>query len=163
MSNSEAEVPKKPEQQLGAEKPVALLFLKPFFAQREDIREAVEEECEEKGLQIIKEGDFQFNREAAAEFYEHIKEKPVYGTYAWYMSLPGRPVHWYIVTPGAEPVANFYGEVRGIVKQFRDRFGRKRPDLPPRKGVNVIHGSDSPEGTEKELGILGIDFEELNL
>lgn len=163
MSTFETEVPKKTEQRLGAEKPIALLFLKPFFAQREDIRKVVEEECKERGFQIIKEGDFQFDREVAAKFYEHIKESPFYGTYSGYMSLPERPVHWYVVMPAVEPMADFYGEVRGIVRQFRDRFGRKRPGLPPRKGVNVIHGSDSSEGAEKELGILGIDFEELSL
>jgi nucleoside diphosphate kinase len=132
------------------------VFIKPGYSRPEVIKE-VEGGFRDIKVSIISKGKFQFTREQADEFYQHNRGKPICNTHSGYIS--SGPVTYFIVSGSKqENQEDFYKKVRGLAKEIRDKFGRKKEGTSQRKGANPIHSSSSFEEAKRELEILGLEL-----
>jgi nucleoside-diphosphate kinase len=104
---------------------------------------------EAKGLQIVGMRLMQMTDEIAAEHYAEHVDKPFYpGLVGFMTSSP--IIAMALRGPSAISVArNLMGKTFGIQAEA----GTIRGDYGCSKSYNLVHGSDSPESAERELGI----------
>lgn len=132
------------------------LMIKPDAVQRNLIGEVVSR-LERKGLKLVAAKLFQANEELAKEHYaEHVK-KPFFNDLVSF------------ITSG--PVFAMVVEGKNVVEVTRTLVGETNPtkaapgtirgDYGIDLGRNIIHGSDSNESAEREIG-LWFDQSELN-
>ncbi|MBF0774522.1 nucleoside-diphosphate kinase [Mammaliicoccus sciuri] len=132
------------------------LMIKPDAVQRNLIGEVVSR-LERKGLKLVAAKLFQANEELAKEHYAEHVEKPFFNDLVSF------------ITSG--PVFAMVVEGKNIVEVTRTLVGETNPtkaapgtirgDYGIDLGRNIIHGSDSNESAEREIG-LWFDQSELN-
>lgn len=132
------------------------LMIKPDAVQRNLIGEAVSR-LERKGLKLVAAKLFQANEELAKEHYAEHVEKPFFNDLVSF------------ITSG--PVFAMVVEGKNVVEVTRTLVGETNPtkaapgtirgDYGIDLGRNIIHGSDSNESAEREIG-LWFDQSELN-
>ncbi|MEB7734618.1 nucleoside-diphosphate kinase [Mammaliicoccus sciuri] len=132
------------------------LMIKPDAVQRNLIGEVVSR-LERKGLKLVAAKLFQANEELAKEHYVEHVEKPFFNDLVSF------------ITSG--PVFAMVVEGKNVVEVTRTLVGETNPtkaapgtirgDYGIDLGRNIIHGSDSNESAEREIG-LWFDQSELN-
>ncbi|MCD3218259.1 nucleoside-diphosphate kinase [Mammaliicoccus sciuri] len=132
------------------------LMIKPDAVQRNLIGEVVSR-LERKGLKLVAAKLFQANEELAKEHYAEHVEKPFFNDLVNF------------ITSG--PVFAMVVEGKNVVEVTRTLVGETNPtkaapgtirgDYGIDLGRNIIHGSDSNESAEREIG-LWFDQSELN-
>ncbi|RMH30495.1 MAG: nucleoside-diphosphate kinase [Planctomycetota bacterium] len=134
-----------------------LIILKPDAVQR-GLMGKVLTRFEEKGLQIVGMKLMQISPELAAKHYEAHQGKPFYNGLVGFMT--SSPVVVLAVRGvGAIGVAR---KMMGATFGSKAEPGTIRGDFGVSNSFNLIHGSDSPEAAERELGLFFKDGEVLS-
>lgn len=125
-----------------------LIILKPDAVQR-GLMGRIIGRFEDKGLQIVGCKLMQISQELAARHYEAHKERPFY---------PGL-VQFMTSSPVLVLAVRGVGAIAMSRKMMGATFGSKaepgtiRGDFGVSNSFNLIHGSDSPEAAEREIGL----------
>jgi nucleoside-diphosphate kinase len=124
------------------------LMIKPDGVQRNLIGEIVSR-FEKKGFQLVGAKLMTVTKELAEKHYQEHKERPFFGELVEF------------ITSG--PVFAMVWEGENVIATARQMMGSTNPkdaapgtirgDLGLTVSKNVIHGSDSPESAEREIGI----------
>ncbi len=124
------------------------IMVKPDGVQRQLIGEIVSR-FERKGFQLIGGKLMSISKELAEEHYGEHKERPFFGELVDF------------ITSG--PVFAMVWEGENVIKTARNMMGSTNPseaatgtirgDFGVTVGKNVIHGSDSAESAEREIGL----------
>lgn len=122
------------------------LMVKPDGVQRNLIGEIVQR-FERKGFQLVGAKLMQISQSLAEQHYSEHKEKPFFGELVSF------------ITSG--PVFAMVWQGENVIQVARDMMGKTNPvdaapgtirgDFAVQVGMNVIHGSDSPESAEREI------------
>lgn len=125
-----------------------LIILKPDAVQR-GLAGRIISRFEDKGLQIVGMKLMTISPELAARHYEAHKDKPFYkGLVSFMTSSP--VVVLAVRGVGAITVAR---KLMGATFGSKAEPGTIRGDFGVSNSFNLIHGSDSPEAAERELGL----------
>ncbi|SDH07683.1 nucleoside diphosphate kinase [Alteribacillus persepolensis] len=124
------------------------IMVKPDGVQRNLIGEIVQR-FENKGYTLAAGKLMNISKELAEEHYGEHKDKPFFGELVSF------------ITSG--PVFAMVWEGEGVIATARKMMGATNPqdaepgtirgDFGVQVGMNVIHGSDSPESAEREIGL----------
>ncbi|WP_018133238.1 nucleoside-diphosphate kinase [Effusibacillus pohliae] len=124
------------------------LMVKPDGVQRGLIGEIVSR-FEKKGFKLVNAKLMTVSRELAEKHYEELKDKPFFGELVDF------------ITSG--PVFAMIWEGPNVISVARAMMGKTNPaeaapgtiraDYAVSVGMNVIHGSDSPENAEREINL----------
>jgi nucleoside-diphosphate kinase len=134
-----------------------LIILKPDAVQR-GLMGRILTRFEEKGLQIVGAKMIRISRQTAERHYESHKGKPFYdGLVAFMTSSPVLVLA--VRGVGAIAVSR---KLMGATFGSKAEGGTIRGDFGVSNSFNLIHGSDSPEAAERELGIFFNDGEVLD-
>lgn len=125
-----------------------LIILKPDAVQRGFIGQIVTR-IENKGLQIVGMKLTTISQETAATHYAPHKEKPFYPGLVRFMTS-GPVVVLALQGVNAITIAR---NLMGATFGSKAAPGTIRGDFGVSNAYNLIHGSDSPEAAEKELGL----------
>lgn len=133
------------------------IMVKPDGVQRGLIGEVVRR-FEQKGFKLAGAKLMQVTKELAEEHYGEHKERPFFGELVDF------------ITSG--PVFAMVWEGEDVIKTSRNMIGATNPveatpgsirgDFALTVGKNIIHGSDSPESSEREIGLFFQDGEQVN-
>ncbi len=104
---------------------------------------------EDKGLQIVAAKLMQITPELAARHYEAHKDKPFYPGLVAFMT--SKPV-LVLALRGNNAIA-IARKMMGATFGSKAEPGTIRGDLGVSNAFNLIHGSDSPEAAQHELGL----------
>lgn len=132
------------------------LMIKPDAVQRNLIGEVVSR-LERKGLKLVAAKLFQANEELAKEHYVEHVEKPFFNDLVSFITLG--PVFAMVVE--GKNVVEVTRTLVGETNPTKAAPGTIRGDYGIDLGRNIIHGSDSNESAEREIG-LWFDQSELN-
>jgi nucleoside-diphosphate kinase len=125
-----------------------LIILKPDAVQR-GLMGRIISRFEEKGLQIVGCKLTQISQDLAARHYEAHKERPFYTGLVRFMT--SSPVLVLALQGnGAIAIAR---NMMGATFGSKANPGTIRGDFGVSNSFNLIHGSDSPEAAERELGL----------
>jgi nucleoside-diphosphate kinase len=124
------------------------LMVKPDGVQRNLVGEIVQR-FEKKGYQLVGAKLMQISKDLAEQHYGEHKERPFFGELVNF------------ITSG--PVFAMVWQGDNVIKVARDMMGKTNPvdaasgtirgDYAVQVGMNIIHGSDSPESAEREIGL----------
>ena len=124
------------------------LMVKPDGVQRNLIGEIVSR-FEKKGFQLVGGKLMSISQELAEEHYGEHKERPFFGELVNF------------ITSG--PVFAMVWQGENVIKVAREMMGKTNPveaapgtirgDYAVQVGMNIIHGSDSPESAEREINL----------
>ena len=104
---------------------------------------------EDAGLKIVAQKLIRLTQAQAEEFYEEHKEKAFFGGLVEYMTSAPIVVQ---VLEGENAIAE-YRKIMGATNPAEAAPGTIRGDFGLIMDENVIHGSDSPESAEREIGV----------
>lgn len=125
-----------------------LIILKPDAVQR-GLSGRIISRFEDKGLQIVGMKLMTISQELAATHYEAHKERPFYkGLVSFMTSSP--VVVMAVRGVGAIGISR---SMMGATFGSKADAGTIRGDFGVSNSFNLIHGSDSPEAAERELGL----------
>jgi nucleoside-diphosphate kinase len=122
------------------------LMIKPDGVQRQMIGRIMTR-FEEKGFQLIGAKLMQMTKEQAEYHYEEHVSRPFYGELVEFIT--SGPVFG-MVWQGDQVVAHSR-MMMGKTNPMDADPGSIRSDYAIHKGINIIHGSDSPESAEREI------------
>ena len=125
-----------------------LIILKPDAVQR-GLMGRIISRFEEKGLQIVGAKLMQISQELAATHYKDHAGKPFYNGLVGFMT--SAPV-LVLAIRGNGAIAVCRG-MMGATFGSKAAAGTIRGDFGVSNSFNLIHGSDSPEAAERELGL----------
>lgn len=124
------------------------LMIKPDGVQRGLIGEIVSR-FEKKGFKLVNAKLMTVSRELAEKHYEELKDKPFFGELVDF------------ITSG--PVFAMIWEGNNVISAARAMMGKTNPaeaapgtiraDYAVSVGMNIIHGSDSPENAQREIDL----------
>lgn len=124
------------------------LMVKPDGVQRQLIGDIVAR-FERKGFQLVGAKLMQISNDLAEQHYGEHKERPFFGELVEF------------ITSG--PVFAMVWEGENVISTARSMMGATNPkdaapgtirgDYAATVGKNIIHGSDSPESAEREIGL----------
>lgn len=124
------------------------LMVKPDGVQRNLVGEVVSR-FENKGFQLVGAKLMVITKELAEKHYAEHKERPFFGGLVEFIT--------------SSPVFAMVWEGEGVIATARKMMGATNPqesdpgtirgDFGVQVGQNIIHGSDSPESAEREIGL----------
>jgi nucleoside-diphosphate kinase len=124
------------------------LMVKPDGVQRNLVGEIVSR-FEKKGFQLVGAKLMNVSRELAEKHYAEHKERPFFGELVDF------------ITSG--PVFAMVWQGNNVISTARSMMGKTNPadaasgtirgDFATSVGMNIIHGSDSPESAEREISL----------
>ncbi|TQR19776.1 nucleoside-diphosphate kinase [Psychrobacillus vulpis] len=124
------------------------LMVKPDGVQRNLIGEIVSR-FEKKGYQLVGAKLMQIPTELAEQHYGEHKERPFFGELVDFItSGPVFAMVW-----EGENVISTARLMMGATNPKESAPGTIRGDFAVTVGKNIIHGSDSPESAEREIGL----------
>ena len=124
------------------------LMVKPDGVQRNLIGEIVNR-FEQKGFQLVGAKLMQIPTELAEQHYGEHKERPFFGELVDFItSGPVFAMVW-----EGENVISTARLMMGATNPKESAPGTIRGDFAVTVGKNIIHGSDSPESAEREIGL----------
>ena len=132
-----------------------LVLLKPDAVQRRLMGRIISR-IEEKGLKIVAMKMIQVTRELAERHYAEHKEKPFFGELVSFITS-GPVVAMVVEGPSAVEVVR---KMMGNTNPLEAAPGTIRGDYGLSITMNLIHGSDSPETSAREIPIF-FDEEEI--
>ena len=125
-----------------------LIIIKPDAVQRGLIGQIVGR-FERKGLQLVAAKFMQIPRELAQKHYAVHEGKPFFGPVVEYLSSsPSLVMVWQ-----AEGAIGMSRKMMGATFGNQAEPGTIRGDFGASRGFNLIHGSDSPESADHEIGL----------
>lgn len=124
------------------------LMVKPDGVQRNLIGEIVSR-FEKKGFQLVAAKLMHISRELAEQHYAEHKERPFFGELVEFIT--SGPV-FAMVWQGENVIATARKMMGATNPQDAD-VGTIRGDFGIQVGMNIIHGSDSPESAEREINL----------
>ncbi|MGD6831520.1 nucleoside-diphosphate kinase [Sutcliffiella halmapala] len=124
------------------------LMVKPDGVQRNLIGEIVSR-FEKKGFQLVGAKLMQIPTELAEEHYGEHKERPFFGELVDFIT--SGPV-FAMVWQGDNVIATAR-QMMGATNPKDSAPGTIRGEFAATVGKNIIHGSDSPESAEREIGL----------
>lgn len=125
-----------------------LIILKPDAVQR-NLMGRIISRFEDKGLQIVGAKLMRISEQLAATHYEAHKARPFYPSLVQFMT--SSPVMVFAVR-GNDAIA-VSRKMMGATFGSKAESGTIRGDFGVSNSFNLIHGSDSPEAAERELGL----------
>lgn len=125
-----------------------LIILKPDAVQR-GLMGRIISRFEDKGLQMVGARFMQISQDLAAEHYKDHQGKPFYDGLVGFMT--GSPV-LVLALRGCGAIA-ICRSMMGATFGSKADPGTIRGDFGVSNSFNLIHGSDSPEAAERELGL----------
>lgn len=125
-----------------------LIIFKPDAVQRRVMGELMTR-FEKKGFKLAGAKFMQVSRELASRHYAVHKDKPFYPKLVDYLS--SSPVM--VMVWQAEGVIAMARKLMGATFGFDAEPGTIRGDYSCTKSYNLVHGSDSPESAEYEIGL----------
>ncbi|MBU8907244.1 nucleoside-diphosphate kinase [Desertibacillus haloalkaliphilus] len=132
------------------------LMIKPDGVQRNLVGEIVSR-FEKKGFTLVGAKMITISNELAEKHYAEHKERPFFGELVDFItSGPVFAMVW-----EGENVISTARTMMGATNPAEAAPGTIRGDYGVQVAMNVIHGSDSPESAEREIGIF-FNQEELN-
>ncbi len=124
------------------------LMVKPDGVQRNLVGEIISR-FEKKGFQLVGAKLMNISKELAEEHYGEHKERPFFGELVDFItSGPVFAMVWQ-----GENVISTARQMMGATNPAEAASGTIRGDFGLTVGKNVIHGSDSPESAEREIGL----------
>ncbi|MFD2630687.1 nucleoside-diphosphate kinase [Oceanobacillus kapialis] len=124
------------------------LMVKPDGVQRNLIGEIVNR-FEKKGFKLVGAKLMKVSEDLAKNHYAEHKERPFFGELVDFItSGPVFAMVW-----EGEKVISTAREMMGKTNPLEAAPGTVRGDFGITVGKNVIHGSDSPESSEREIGL----------
>lgn len=124
------------------------LMVKPDGVQRGLIGEIVQR-FEKKGFQLVGAKLMHISEELAKEHYGEHKERPFFGELVEFItSGPVFAMVWQ-----GENVIKIARDMMGTTNPAEAAAGTIRGDYAVQVGMNIIHGSDSPESAEREINL----------
>ncbi|TFB23966.1 nucleoside-diphosphate kinase [Filobacillus milosensis] len=124
------------------------IMVKPDGVQRNLIGEIVAR-FEKKGFRLVGAKLMQISTALAEEHYGEHKDKPFFGELTGFItSAPVFAMVW-----EGENVIATARKMMGATNPAESDIGTIRGDFGLTVGKNVIHGSDSPESAEREIGL----------
>jgi len=124
------------------------LMVKPDGVQRNLIGEIVSR-FEKKGYQLVGAKLMVVSRELAEQHYAEHKERPFFGELVDFItSAPVFAMVWQ-----GNSVISTARAMMGKTNPVDAAAGTIRGDFATSVGMNIIHGSDSPESAEREIGL----------
>lgn len=133
-----------------------LIILKPDAVQR-GLSGRIIARLEDKGLQIVGMKLMQISQDLAATHYQDHKGKPFYDGLVGFMTSSPVVV---LAVRGVGAIA-ICRKLMGATFGSNAEAGTIRGDFGVSNSFNLIHGSDSPEAAERELGLFFNDGEVL--
>ncbi|MCK4999444.1 MAG: nucleoside-diphosphate kinase [Anaerohalosphaera sp.] len=125
-----------------------LIIVKPDGVQRKFVGEIMSR-FEKKGFKLVGAKFMQVTEDLASKHYAVHKGKPFFdGVVKYLASSPVMVMVW--EADGIIPMAR---KMMGATFGFNAEPGTIRGDFSCSKGYNLIHGSDSPESAEYEIGL----------
>jgi nucleoside-diphosphate kinase len=124
------------------------LMVKPDGVQRNLIGEIVSR-FEKKGFQLVGAKLMNVSRELAEKHYAEHKERPFFGELVDFIT--SGPV-FAMVWQGSNVIATARA-MMGKTNPADAAPGTIRGDFATSVGMNIIHGSDSPESAEREIAL----------
>lgn len=124
------------------------LMVKPDGVQRNLIGEIVSR-FEKKGFQLVAAKLMHISQELAEQHYAEHKERPFFGELVDFIT--SGPV-FAMVWQGENVIATARKMMGATNPQDAD-VGTIRGDYGIQVGMNIIHGSDSPESAEREINL----------
>jgi nucleoside-diphosphate kinase len=125
-----------------------LIILKPDAVQRGLCGEILTR-FERKGLQVVGLKFTQISQSLAAQHYAVHKERPFYAGLVRFMT--SSPV--VVLALAGKDAVTIARNLMGATFGSKAAPGTIRGDLGVSNAYNLVHGSDSPEAAEKELGL----------
>ncbi len=126
-----------------------VVLVKPDGLQRGLVGEIIHR-FERKGLKLIGIKMIRLTDDVLDNWYAHHKDKPFFATLKSFMEwTPVVAMVW----EGVEAIAAVR-KIVGITKSREAEAGSIRGDFGMSGSQNIIHASDSPESSEKELGLI---------
>jgi nucleoside-diphosphate kinase len=125
-----------------------LIILKPDAVQRGFMGRIISR-FEDKGLQIVGCKLMQISQQLAATHYEAHKSKPFYAGLVRFMT--SAPV--LVLAVRGIGAIGICRKMMGATFGSKAESGTIRGDFGVSNSFNLIHGSDSPEAAERELGL----------
>jgi len=126
-----------------------LVICKPDAVERGLVGEIVGR-LERKGLRIVAAELRTIDEETAGRHYAEHKDKPFFGEL---VSFIGRSPALVMVVEGPEDTFKVVRTLMGVTNPKEAAPGTIRGDLALETGENLVHGSDSTESAEREIGI----------
>ncbi|KMK76441.1 nucleoside-diphosphate kinase [Alkalihalobacillus pseudalcaliphilus] len=124
------------------------LMVKPDGVQRNLVGEIVSR-FEKKGFQLVGAKLMHITEETAKKHYAEHSERPFFGELVDFItSGPVFAMVWQ-----GENVIKTARKMMGATNPADSEPGTIRGDFAAQLSMNVIHGSDSPESAEREIGI----------
>jgi len=122
------------------------IMIKPDGVQRGLVGEIIRR-FEQKGFQLLAAKFFTPSRELAEKHYAEHREKPFFGELVDFVtSGPVMAMVW-----GGDDIIQMSRAMIGKTKPVEAAPGTIRGDFAIHTGMNIIHGSDSPESAEREI------------
>ena len=134
-----------------------LIIFKPDAVQR-GLTGRILSRFEDKGLQVVGMKLMQISPDLAATHYEAHQSKPFYKGLVSFMTSSPVVV---LALRGVNAIA-IARKMMGATFGSNAEPGTIRGDFGVSNSFNLIHGSDSPEAAERELGLFFADGEVLN-
>ena len=134
-----------------------LIILKPDAVQRGLMGEIITR-FERKGLQIVGAKLMKISQDLAATHYEAHKDKPFYNGLVSFMT--SSPV--LVLAVRGVGAISISRSMMGATFGSKADAGTIRGDFGVSNSFNLIHGSDSPEAAQRELGLFFNDGEVLD-
>jgi nucleoside-diphosphate kinase len=125
-----------------------LIILKPDAVQR-GLMGRIITRFEDKGLQVVGAKLMQISQELAATHYEAHKARPFYAGLVKFMT--SSPV--LVLAIRGNNAIDISRKLMGATFGFKAEPGTIRGDFGVSTSFNLIHGSDSPEAAEREIGL----------
>lgn len=129
-----------------------LIILKPDAVQR-GLMGRIIGRFEDKGLQVVGAKFMKITKELASRHYADHREKPFYAGLVSFMT--SSPV--LVLALRGNGAIGICRSMMGATFGFKADAGTIRGDFGVSSSFNLIHGSDSPEAAEKELGLFFSD------
>ena len=133
---------------------ISLIILKPDTLQRH-LAGRILSRFEEKGLRIVGLKLTHLKRELVEEHYAPHRGKPFYDGLVRYMS--SNPV--VVIALKGRNAIDVSRKLMGKTFGYEAEPGTIRGDFGISKSMNLVHGSDSPESAERELGLFFQSYE----
>ena len=131
-----------------------LIIIKPDGVQRHLAGEIISR-FEKKGLKLVAAKFMQISRDLAERHYAVHKDKPFFeGVVEYISSSPSLVMVW-----EADGVIDMARKMMGATFGYEAEAGTIRGDYSCSRGYNLIHGSDSSESAEYEIGLYFSDDE----
>ncbi|OEF98706.1 nucleoside-diphosphate kinase [Desulfuribacillus alkaliarsenatis] len=124
------------------------VMVKPDGVQRGVVGEIVNR-FEKKGYKIVAAKMMQVSKDLAEEHYGQHKERPFFGELVDFIT--SSPVFAMVLE--GENVISSARVMMGATNPADAAPGTIRGDFAVSIGMNIIHGSDSPESAEREIGL----------